>query len=199
MISTVITENYLKHEQQCLESGRRTYESFWTFLECLKQAKDELGEEFYQLQASVCQKLSLAEKTVKNYLGTYENAVEKQWQVPALSIGHHTAVDDPKLDPGEKEQLLTRVLENGLSVEETRALKKEYKANRDGEPSPIEKEMTAMEELQQALDDAQTRCAVAERLLIDARRLIKNLSSGNDDPEKRKQWEEEVEAWTLNG
>lgn len=168
--TTILPPGYLEHEQKCLSAGERVEASMYEFLDACLAAKRDLGEAYWQLQATVCRKRKIKEKTLSNYLGTYENSLEGQWHVPALSISHHTAVDlkDDKWTAIDKEETLTAALENCLPVEETRALARELLAQKKGLPSPIEKEMTAMEELQDALDVAQTRVAEAVYLLKES-------------------------------
>ena len=176
METQILPAGYLEHRNNVLEAGKNIHSAATTFALTLVHAHEALGDHIWQLIADVAPHLEVKEKTIRNYLGTMENAIQNGWHVPMLSVGHHTAVDSPKLETGEKESLLSKALENELSVGETRALCRSYMEERGLIKEPELKERdNPLFELNEEIERLNERLRIAAELL----RECKNLTAGD--------------------
>jgi hypothetical protein len=148
-------------------------------IDLMLEAEEKYPEDYPQFRVDIARVTLKTEKRLRDTTNCIGSARRFNWYREGLSIGHHEAVWDDRLDDVEKEQLLMEAQEKELSVEGLRERKIEYLTDL----GKIEEKPPKVDERAEALDAAWGEITIAETLL----KQVIDLTSG-DLKERIEEW-----------
>jgi hypothetical protein len=154
------------------------------------EAEEKYPEDYPQFRVDIARVTLKTEKRLRDTTNCIGSARRFDWYREGLSIGHHEAVWDDRLDDVEKEQLLIQAQNEELSCDALR----ERKIAKLTELGKIKEAEPKVDERAEALEAAWLRIEKAEELL---RRCEPYLIPDGAHSEEDIALHEAVEAWLL--
>ena len=148
-------------------------------IDLMLEAEKKYPEDYPQFRVDIARVTLKTEKRLRDTTNCIGSARRYNWYRDGLSVGHHEAVWDDRLDDVEREQLLMEAQEKELSVEALRERKIEYLADL----GKIEEKPPKVDERAEALEIAWGEITIAETLL----KQVLDLTSG-DLKERIEEW-----------